>query len=318
MQILSNMNSFKGVYTALVTPFLPDGSLDWRNYEALLDRQLQGQVHGVVPCGTTGESPTLSSDEKKRLIEIAVKKCGSKALVIAGTGSNDTTRTIHDSRIAEDCGAHALLVVTPYYNKPSQRGLEAHFTAVAEAVKTPVILYNVPGRTNVSLTAATVAKLSKHPRIVGIKEATGNLTLLTEMRNAVQTDGAGAKKPFYFLSGDDPTFWPFLACGGDGVISVSSNVLPNCMRVMFEDWNEGRIGSGLSLHEKLGAFFNALFIEANPVPVKALMHWLGLMEATVRLPLADILPENAEKLRKVWESVLPHLRNDHAREDLHG
>ena len=322
MQILSKENSrpvFKGIYTALVTPFLPDGSVDIKNYERLLDAQLAGGVHGVVPCGTTGESPVLTNEEKLLLIKTAVKKCKGRALVIAGTGSNDTLKTVQDSVAACEAGVDGLLIVTPYYNKPSQSGLEAHFRAVADASTVPIILYNVPGRTCVSLAPATVAKLSAHPRIAGIKEATGNLGLLTEMRQAVaQQPGRKADAPFYFLSGDDITFWPFLACGGDGVISVSSNILPACMRMLFEDWNEGRNGSGLALHERLSHFFNMLFIEANPVPLKTLLARQGRMNAKVRLPLVDMDPENVEKLRRSWEALLPHLQKDNPREDIHG
>jgi 4-hydroxy-tetrahydrodipicolinate synthase len=316
MQILSNTKSFKGVFTALVTPFLPDGSIDFKAYERLLDDQLHAGVQGVVPCGTTGESPVLTSDEKRQLIEIAVRKCAGRALVVAGTGSNDTLKAIHDSKRASEAGADALLVVTPYYNKPSQAGLEAHFRAVADECSSPVILYNVPGRTGVSIAPDTVAKLAKHPRIVGIKEATGNLALLVEMRAAVAA--AIGERPFYFLSGDDVTYWPFLACGGHGVISVASNVLPRCLRMMWEDWNEGRVGNGLALHGKLSPFFNALFVESNPVPVKALLAWKNRMNAKVRLPLTEIAPENAAKLRQVWDSILPHLREDRPREDIHG
>ncbi|MBI3558706.1 MAG: 4-hydroxy-tetrahydrodipicolinate synthase, partial [Deltaproteobacteria bacterium] len=177
MQILSKENSrpvFRGIYTALVTPFLPDGSLDMKNYERLLDAQLAGGVHGVIPCGTTGESPVLSAEEKMLLIKTAAKKCKGRALVVAGTGSNDTHKTVQDSLAACEAGVDGLLVVTPYYNKPTQAGLEAHFRAVADSSTAPVILYNVPGRTGVSLAPTTVAKLSTHPRITGIKEATGN------------------------------------------------------------------------------------------------------------------------------------------------
>lgn len=315
MQILSNTKSFRGVYTAIVTPFLPDGSVDWKAYDRLLDQQIAGGVHGVVPCGTTGESPVLATEEKRQLIAKAVEKCKGRALVIAGTGSNDTAKAIKDTKMASEVGADAVLVVTPYYNKPSQAGMEAHFKAVADESSVPVILYNVPGRTNVSMTAATVAKLAMHSRIVGIKEATGNLALLMEMRSAV---AAATNKPFEFLSGDDPTFWPFLACGGHGVISVASNVLPRCMRMLYEDWHEGRMGSGLALHEKLSEFFNVLFVEPNPVPIKALMSWHGRMSPKTRLPLVDMTQDNAAKVKKCWESLLPHLREDRPREDIHG
>lgn len=319
MQTSSGMNSeknFRGIFTALVTPFLEDGSIDWKNYERLLDAQIAGGIHGVVPCGTTGETPTLSSEEKRMLIENAVKRCKGKALVIAGTGSNDTAKTVYDSKHACEAGVDALLVVTPYYNKPSQAGMEAHFRAVADASSVPVILYNVPGRTGVSLAAATVGRLATHPNIVGIKEATGNLALLTEMRAAVAAQAQS--KPFYFLSGDDPTFWPFMACGGDGVISVVSNIAPRSMRMIYEDWNEGRMGSGLALHEKLSPLFNHLFIEPNPVPVKTVLSWMKRMNTRVRLPLVEMQPDTTEKLKRVWDDLLPHLKEDRPREDING
>lgn len=310
--------SFKGIYTALVTPFLPDGAIDWKSYEALLEAQLRGQVHGIVVCGTTAESPTLAIEEKRDLIKMAVQKCRSRAFVVAGTGSNDTMKTIRDSQAACQLGVDALLVVTPYYNKPSQAGLEAHFNTVANECSAPIVLYNVPGRTGVSLAATTVAKLARHPRIVGIKEATGNMALMSEMKVAVDTALAGTKRHFSFLSGDDVTFLPFLACGGDGIISVASNVLPNCMRMLFEDWMEGRVGSAQALHDKLTLFFNALFIEPNPVPTKAILSWNEKMGSNVRLPLVEMQPENAKKVKQVWDALLAHLKADRPREDIHG
>jgi 4-hydroxy-tetrahydrodipicolinate synthase len=309
MQTSSKKSSkqFEGVYTALVTPFLADSTVDWKSYDSFIDEQLAAKVHGVVPCGTTGESPTLTSDEKAKLIEIAVKKCKGKAFVIAGTGSNDTAATIEASKKACALGVDGLLIVTPYYNKPSQTAMQAHFLAVAEASSVPIILYNVPGRTGVSLSADTVAKLAQHPKIVGIKEASANMALLSEMRVAV---AAATSKPFTFLSGDDVTYWPFLACGGDGVISVASNVLPGCMRLLLECWQDSKLDEGLLLHEKLSAFFNVLFIEANPVPIKALLAYENRMTAKTRMPLGEIAPENFEKLKRVWTALPAPIRND--------
>lgn len=307
MQTSSNTSSFRGVFTAIVTPFLDNGEIDWKNYEKLLDFQLTGGVHGIIPCGTTGESPTLSGDEKAKLVEIAVERCRGKARVIAGTGSNDTKATIDNSKRACAAGADALLVVTPYYNKPSQAGLEAHFRAVADASPAPVILYNVPGRTGVSLAAATVAKLAAHPKIVGIKEATGNLGLLSEMRTAVRA--AVPAKSFVFLSGDDITFWPFMACGGDGVISVASNVLPRGMRRLFDASEARRLESGLALHEQLSAFFNGLFIEANPGPVKHVLSWTQEINDRPRLPLVPVQPDTSQKLKKIWSALPAEMRS---------
>lgn len=315
MQILSRTNSFKGVYTALVTPFADDESIDWKAYEALIHAQLAARVHGVVPVGTTGETPNLSDEEKLELISRAVALCKDKALVIAGTGTNSTTDSMEFTIKACSLGIDAALVVTPYYNKPSQAGLIAHYQAIADVTSVPLILYNVPSRTGVSLSAASVGELAKHPNIGGIKEASGDLNLFFQMKDAVQKN---RKTPFFFLSGDDTTFWPFLACGGDGTISVASNIVPNCMRMLFEDWNEGRVGQGLALFTRLHEFFESLFIESNPVPLKTLFAETKRMRADVREPLAPLLPENRAKLLAVWNSLLPHIQQDKPREDLHG
>ncbi len=316
MRILSKENCFRGIYTALVTPFTSEGAIDHDAWDALLKAQLRAGVHGVVPCGTTGESPTLSNGEKLVLIQSAVKACvptKGKTAVVAGTGTNDTRETCEFTAQVSELGVDACLVVTPYYNKPSQAGLERHFKFVADASKVPIILYNVPGRTGVSLTPATVARLATHPNIAGIKEASGDLNLFMRMRAAV---GQETKRAFYFLSGDDPTFWPFLAMGGDGMISVASNVVPGCMRMIFENWNEGRTGAGFALFEKLHPLLRNLFIEANPVPLKQILSYIGKATSIVRPPLAPLSPENAAKLKAVWDALLPHLKEDRPREEL--
>lgn len=316
MRILSKENCFRGIYTALATPFTPEGAVDRDAWNGLLKAQLKAGVHGVVACGTTGESPTLSSDEKMALIQSAVQACSpakGKTIVIAGTGSNDTRETCEFTARVSELGVDACLVVTPYYNKPSQAGLERHFQLVADASKVPVILYNVPGRTGVSLTPATVAKLATHPNIAGIKEASGDLDLFMRMRAAVRHE---TKRPFYFLSGDDTTFWPFLAMGGDGLISVASNALPGCMKMIFENWNEGRTGAGFALFEKLHPLLRNLFVEANPVPLKQILSYIGKTTAIVRPPLAPLSPENAAKLKTAWDALLPHLKEDRPREEL--
>jgi 4-hydroxy-tetrahydrodipicolinate synthase len=294
---------WEGAFTALATPFTAKGEIDWAAYDRLLERQLRGGVSGVVPCGTTGESPTLTKDEKLKLIEAAVKACKGKALVLAGTGSNNTAQSIEFSKAAADRGVDGLLVVVPYYNKPSQAGLEAHFTAIADSTDKPLILYNVPGRTITSLSAATVGKLAAHPRINGIKEATGNLAVLTEMREQVAKHAPG--RAFAWLSGDDPTLLPFMAAGGNGVISVASNILPAAMARLCK----GGPGA-LKEFETLFSFFNALFVEANPVPCKVVLQWLGLCESTVRLPLVGLSPESEAKLRRAWEALPAEYRQE--------
>ncbi len=307
MQTLSKKSSFKGVFTALATPFTKSSAIDWQSYEVLLDSQIQTGVAGVVVCGTTGESPTLTSEEKKKLIELAVRKCNGRLLVVAGTGSNNTQKTIEESKSACDLGVDGLLVVTPYYNKPTQKGLEAHFTAVADACHAPLILYNVPGRTSVSLNAVTVASLAGHPSVLGIKEATGSLSFFSELRTKIKQK---TKKDFYFLTGDDPTFWPFLACGGDGVISVASNVFPKNMCALYECWVAAKTTAGLALHDGLFSFLEALFIETNPAPVKQFLSWRLGFSPTVRLPLVELQKENLEKIKGVWDSLSSSLRED--------
>lgn len=304
---------FSGVFTALVTPFLRESSLtpsiDWKGYEHLLRMQIKGGIQGIVPCGTTGESPTLTKAEKQKLIEKTVEICASapsKPLVIAGTGSNNTADTVENSKLACSLGADALLVVVPYYNKPSQAGLNAHFQVVAEASTKPVFLYNVPGRTGISLSPATVAQLAQHPNIIGIKEASGNLALLTEMRRALQERDI---RDFTFLTGDDPTFLPFISCGGDGVISVASNLIPS---TFVQLWKLGmqRNPEALLLFESLIEFLNILFVEANPIPCKSLLAWSGHIEEMFRLPLVALAPENAQKVKNIWAKLPSEVRRE--------
>ena len=275
----------RGVYTALITPFNAKGELDLPSYRRLLQDQKSAGVAGVIPCGTTGEAPTLALEEKKTLIEIALNELrGSSVKVVAGTGSNDTTETVDFSRWASTAGAQGVLVVTPYYNKPSQRGLEAHFRAVADAVDCDVMLYNVPGRTGVSLTATTVANLAAHPRIRALKEATGNVAFTSEIRDAL----ALQSRTLDILSGDDATYFPLLAVGGAGVVSVASNLFPRAMVALQKATEQGNWSQARQLHERFYPLFRDLFVESNPVPVKAAFEWLGFCSGTVRAPLAGL------------------------------
>ena len=286
-------SKWKGVYTALVTPFLPSGEIDWPSYKKLLQTQCTAKVAGVVPNGTTGESPTLTLDEKKKLISVTLEELsGSGLKIIPGTGSNNTVETVALSRWASEQGADGILVVTPYYNKPSQAGLVRHYTETADSVKCDVILYNVPGRTSVGLTAETIAQLAKHPKIAAIKEATGNLAFASEVVDALRT----AKTEMALLSGDDLTFLPFLSLGGDGVISVATNIIPSEFVDLQSKFEKRNITDAREIHERYFGVFKDLFIEANPVPVKHAMSLLGLCGKTVRPPLADLTPESASKL----------------------
>ena len=285
--------TLRGVLTALITPMDGSGKIDWNAWTVLLADQLAAGVAGIIPCGTTGESPTLSTDEKKRLIESAIQACrGTSTAVVAGTGSNSTAETIALSRWAAEAGADAVLIVTPYYNKPSQAGLEAHFTAVADAVTCPVILYNVPGRTGVSLAGETVARLAAHPRIGHIKEATGNVALTSEILDQCALAGTSID----VLSGDDATWLPLLSAGATGVISVASNLFPRAMVALQKAWDARDPSAALAIHRRFYPLFRDLFVEANPVPVKAALAWAGLGEETVRAPLCALSDSSRARL----------------------
>lgn len=287
-----------GVYTALVTPFTQSGKIDWKSFDRLLDHQIEGEVSGVVICGTTGETPTLSETEKKQLIVRAKKRISKSPLqLIAGTGGNSTADTVAFSRWASDQGADALLVVTPYYNKPTQAGLALHFNAVAEKVRVPIILYNVPGRTGVSLQAGTVAKLAEHPRIVAIKEATGGLALGSDILSAVS-----GKTRINLLSGDDPVWIPSLLTGGCGVISVASNLIPRAMSGAFQSFLSQDLAALSEFQRRYYPLFRDIFIESNPVPIKALLEQQGLCAAKVRAPLVPLSTASRSTLLKTWRA----------------
>lgn len=286
-----------GVYTALVTPFKSSGSLDLTAFDRLLDFQIEGEVSGVVINGTTGESPTLKEEEKKALILRAKKRLKKTNLqVIAGTGGNSTRETVEFSRWASDQGVDSLLIVTPYYNKPTQAGLKQHYIAIAEKVRVPIILYNVPGRTGVSLQVQTIIELAQHPRIIAIKEATGALALGADVLSNLPT-----QVRMNILSGDDPLWIPSLLTGTCGVISVASNLIPREMSSAFQAYLSQDLSSLLEFQRKYWALFRDLFIESNPVPVKALLHKMGLCSATVRTPLAPLSSANKRALETTWK-----------------
>ncbi len=250
----------KGIYTAIVTPFESSGKIDREAFRKLLRAQRDAGIHGVIPCGTTGESPTLSIEEKKTLVQVAIEELkGSETAVIAGTGGNDTQETVEFSAWASQQGVSGVLVVTPYYNKPPQEGLLTHYRAVAEAVSCEVILYNVPGRTGVSLTAETIAELARHPRIRTIKEATGNVAFASEILDLCRKKGVSID----VLSGDDPTFLPLLSVGAVGIISVASNVVPAAMVALWQSFLSGSLPEATAQHRKLYPLFRDLFLEAN-------------------------------------------------------
>ena len=285
---------FEGCATALITPF-KDGKVDYAAFEAILEQQINAGIDALVVTGTTGESSTLTDREKRELYTTAVRavRASGKAIpVIAGAGSNNTSRAMELSRMAEGVGCDGLLLVTPYYNKASQEGLVAHFIAIAEAVSLPIILYHVPARTGCSLTVDTCKKLSDHPRIVGLKDATGQIGYTARVVAA-----CGDALPLY--SGNDDTVIPILALGGHGVISVVSNLYPEVMVKLCRAWREGDILTAASIQRRILPLCDALFCEVNPIPVKCAMALKGLCRDEVRLPLAPagrLLQEKMEAL----------------------
>ncbi len=269
---------FKGVITALITP-LRDGNVDEAAFRRLLERQIAAGVHGVVPMGTTGESATLHLDEHKRVVEQCVEIAAGRIRVIAGAGSSATDKAIELTRFAKTVGADGALVVTPYYNRPSQVGMQAHFEAVADAVQLPILLYNVPGRTGVDLSNETVAALAAHPNIVGIKDASADVARASWMR-------ANIHGAFDLISGDDSSYLGYAAHGGVGVISVTSNVAPEAMVALYDAIQAGDFAVARSWQERLIGLHKALFLDNSPSPAKYALARLGLCEEEVRLPLS--------------------------------
>jgi len=279
---------FIGCGTALVTPFR-GGALDLDAFRALAARQLDAKIDALIVCGTTGEAPTLRREERASLITACVELAAHRAPVVAGTGSNDTAHAVELSQEAEALGADALLVVTPYYNKATQAGLIAHFTAVADAVHIPVILYNVPSRTGVSCTAETYAALAGHPNIVGVKEASGDFALIQDTRRRCPED-------FYLWSGNDADTTAIMALGGAGVISTAANLIPADMRELTRLSVSGSLHKAGVLQLRMSALLRALFCEVNPIPIKTAMARLGLCTDELRLPLCAMRPENRATL----------------------
>ncbi|MCS7163489.1 MAG: 4-hydroxy-tetrahydrodipicolinate synthase [Thermodesulfovibrio sp.] len=285
----------KGSCVAIVTPF-KNGKIDEKALEELIEWHIQEGTHGIVPCGTTGEASTLDYEEHYRVIEITVKAVNKRVPVIAGTGSNSTDEAIMITRKAEELGADAALVVTPYYNKPTQEGLYRHYKEIADKTGLPLILYNVPGRTSVNLLPQTVARLAEHPRIVGIKEATGDMKQVSELIRL-----CGDK--ITVLSGDDFTNLPLLVLGGKGAISVTANICPKEMAELFNAWERGDIETARSIHYKLEPLNKAMFIETNPIPVKTALAMMGKIREEFRLPLCEMSQSNKEKLAEVLRSA---------------
>ena len=287
---------FKGLYTAIVTPFC-EGKLDESAYRRLIEYVLNGGADGVVPNGTTGENPALNDDERRAIINIAVEMCHERgAKVIAGAGTNNTYRTIELVNDADKLGADAALVITPYYNKPTQRGLTLHFQTVQENTSLPIVMYNVPSRTGVNMRADTAVALAEEHNIVGLKEASGDLMQFAEVVKRTPAN-------FTVLSGDDGLTLPSMAVGGSGVISVAGNVAPKMMKDMLEAYENGRIGEALEIHWKLLPLFQALFAETSPAPCKKALEIMGICRAEVRLPLAPVEDKTAELLQDALNAI---------------
>lgn len=281
---------FRGAITALVTPLRHD-RVDEDALVRLVEQQIAAGIDGLVPCGTTGEASTLSTAEHLRVVELTLQAARGRVPVLAGAASNDTRKAIELARACKQLGAAGTLQVTPYYTRPTQAGLVAHFTAIADQSDLPVVVYNVPGRTGVDLLPDTVAELARHPKIVGIKEATGDLNRAARLRELLRD-----RPHFALLSGDDFTVFPFLALGGHGVISVTSNVAPAWVAGLVDAAFGGRWDEARALHDRHYPLARALFTQPNPIPVKAAMALLGHMTGEMRLPLVAIDPNSREGL----------------------
>ena len=287
---------FTGTGTALVTPFRRDGALDEPTLRALIKRQIDAGINFLVPCGTTGESPTLTHQEHLRIVEITVELAKGKVPVLAGAGGYNTAEVITLARELADLGANGILSVTPYYNKPTQEGLYQHFKAIAEAVHLPIILYSVQGRTGVNIEPATVQRLSQIENIIGIKEASGSISQMSTILNAVPED-------FLVLSGDDAITLPLIALGGRGVISVASNEIPAQMTSLTQHALAGDFEGARQIHRRFLPLMEINFVESNPIPVKAALAEMRLLEPVWRLPLVAPKPENRARIRAVLESL---------------
>jgi 4-hydroxy-tetrahydrodipicolinate synthase len=287
---------FTGVGTALVTPFTSAGSLDEAAVRRLARRQVEAGVHFLVPCGTTGESPTLSAEEKRRVVELVVGEAGGRVPVLAGAGGYDTAEVIEQARVAHAAGAQGLLSVTPYYNKPTPEGLFQHYRAIAGATPLPIVVYNVPGRTGCNVDPATLVRLASLPTVVAVKEASGNMAQISEVCHVVPPD-------FIVLAGDDAMTLPAMAVGARGVISVVSNEAPAEMAQLVEAAEGGDFAAARRVQARLFPLMLANFAESNPIPVKAAMARMGLLEEAWRLPLVPPRPETRDRLERALAGV---------------
>lgn len=284
------MSLFKGTGVAIVTPFNNDGQIDWPVLEQLIERQIDAGIEALIFCGTTGESPTLSPEEHEAVIRFGIEKTNGRTQVIAGTGSNNTFEAITYSKHAEEAGADGLLLITPYYNKPTQRGLIAHFEAIANEVNIPIILYNVPGRTAVNLLPSSVLTLAEHPNIAAIKEASGDISQVAEI-------AANKPEDFLIYSGNDDQVIPVMSLGGSGVISVTANIAPKETKAAVDAYLSGDIETATKLTLEMRNLHMVMFVETNPAPVKAALELMGYPVGSCRLPLVPMTEGNIETVK---------------------
>jgi len=286
---------FRGTFTALVTPFR-DGAIDSSAFANLIEAQIAAGITGIVAVGTTGESPTLSHEEREQVIRLAVKTANKRCQVLAGTGSNATHHAVADTKMAEKLGADGALLVAPYYNKPSQEGLFRHFKTIADVTSLPIVLYNIPGRCGVDIAPDTVARLANESQnIVSIKEASGSVERVSDLHMRLPDS-------FTILSGDDSLTLPFMSVGAAGVVSVASNLFPAEVCALVRAFESGDVKAATKLHHKMFPLFKDLFIEPNPVPVKTALDWRGAMSGEVRLPLCEMSEANQARLRNTLEA----------------
>lgn len=287
---------FEGPSVALITPFIKAKEVDYNALKEIIEYQLKNGTKGFVPCGTTGEAATLTMDERKKVIEKTIEFVGKRGFVIAGTGTNSTASTVELTKFAKDAGADGVLLVCPYYNKPTQEGIYQHYKTVAESVDIPIVIYNIPGRTGVNIAPETVKRLANIPNIVGIKEASGSIIQVSEI---VRECG----ESFTVLSGEDALTLPIMSVGGKGVISATSNVVPREMAELVNLSLSNRYEEARAIHFKLLPLFKALFAETNPGPVKAALKLMGMCDGSLRLPLVPVSPSTEELLKKVLKEL---------------
>ncbi|MBN2618105.1 MAG: 4-hydroxy-tetrahydrodipicolinate synthase [Spirochaetales bacterium] len=286
---------FKGGITALITPFNEDGSIDYESYGNLIEDQISRGISGILPAGTTGESPTLSHKENLEIVEFAIKIAKGRVPVIAGTGSNSTSEAIEMTKAAKKMGATASLQVVPYYNKPTQEGIYKHFIAIADECDIPIIVYNIKGRTGVNVETDTLFRLAKHKNIVGVKEASGDLSQMMDVIN-------GRPKDFCVLVGDDNLLLPFMSLGGDGVISVISNIFPEKIETIINLVKKGDLDKAREIHYEILPLCKGMFIETNPIPVKSALALMGKCKEVYRLPICNPSDSTREKLKGLLQN----------------